>query len=91
MKELGELALCAPNLPCTEEMNEVSLVGAGISGGFEHTGELKVMKYKEVDSPDKMKWDQRVESEHDKMTPYQVFEPVDVNETQKMPRLKKIK
>jgi hypothetical protein len=48
MKELGELALCAPNLPCTEEINEVGLVGAGIGGGFEHTGELKAMKYKEA-------------------------------------------
>jgi hypothetical protein len=30
MKELGELALCAHNLPCDEEINEVGLVGAGI-------------------------------------------------------------
>jgi hypothetical protein len=55
MKEIGELALCATNLP--------------------------VMKYKEaMDSPDKMKWGQGVESDHEKMTTYQVFEPVDVNE-----------
>jgi hypothetical protein len=59
MKELGELTLCAPNLPYAEEINEVGLVGAGIGGGFEHTGELKVMKYKEaMDSPDKTKWEQ---------------------------------
>jgi hypothetical protein len=81
MKELGELALCARNLPCAEEINEVSLVGAGIGGGFEHTGELKVMKYKEaMDSLDKTKWEQGVEAEHEKMITYQVFEPVDVNE-----------
>jgi hypothetical protein len=48
MKELGELALIAPNLPCAEEVAEGGLVGAGIGGGFEHTGELKVMKYKEA-------------------------------------------
>jgi hypothetical protein len=81
MKELGELALCAPNLPCTEEIDEVGLVGAGIGGGFEHTGELKAMKYKEaMDSPDKQKWEQGVVAEHEKMMTYQVFEPVDVEE-----------
>jgi hypothetical protein len=81
MKELGELALCAPNLPCTEEINEVGLVGAGIGGGFKHTGELKVMKYKEaMNSLDKTKWEQGVETEHEKMKTYQVFKPVDVEE-----------
>jgi hypothetical protein len=88
MKELGELALCAPNLPCTEEINEVGLVGAGIGGGFEHTGELKAMKYKEaMNSPDKMKWEQGVVAEHEKMKTYQVFKPVDVEE---VPQVAKI-
>jgi hypothetical protein len=37
------------------------MVLAGIGGGFEHTGELKAMKYKEaMNSPDKMKWEQGV-------------------------------
>jgi hypothetical protein len=81
MKELGELALCAPNLPCVEEINEVGLVGAGIGGGFERTGELKVRKYKEaMASPDKIKWEQGVDAEHEKLITCQVFEPVDVNE-----------
>jgi hypothetical protein len=81
MKELGELALIAPNLPCVEEIDEVGLVGAGIGGGFEHTGELKVMKYKEaMSSPDKAKWEQGVEDEYQKMVTYQVFEPVDIDE-----------
>jgi aspartyl/asparaginyl-tRNA synthetase len=81
MKELGELALYAPNLPFAEEINEVGLVGAGIGGGCEHTGALKVMKYKEaMDSPDKTKWEQGVEAEHEKMITYEVFKPVDVNE-----------
>jgi aspartyl/asparaginyl-tRNA synthetase len=84
MKELEELALFAPNLPCVEEVNEVGFVGAGIGGGFEQTGELNVMKYKEaMASPDKAKWEQGVEAEHEKMVTYEVFQPVDVNEIPK--------
>ena len=32
---------------------EIQAVGAGIGGGFDHTSELKVMKYEEaINSPD---------------------------------------
>jgi hypothetical protein len=52
-------------------------------GGFEHTGELKVMKYKEaMASPDMTKWEQGVDAEHNMLITYQVFEPVDANEVQ---------
>jgi hypothetical protein len=81
MKEPGELALIVPNLPCAEEVAEFGLVGAVVGGGFERTGELKVMKYKEaMASTDTAKWKQGVEAEHEKLVTYQVFEPVDADE-----------
>ena len=36
---------------------EISAVGAGLGGGFDHTSELKVMKFKEVmNGPESKKW-----------------------------------
>ena len=43
---------------------EISLVGAGIGGGFSNTTELKVIKYKEaMRSEDATAWKEEVEKE----------------------------
>ena len=47
---------------------EIQAVGAGIGGGFEHTSELKVMKYEEaINSPDKEGWKAEIKNEHRRM------------------------
>lgn len=62
------------------EHYELSCVGAGIGGGFDKTQELHVMKYDEaMTTPDKEKWKQAVDEEHDRMVKHGVFEPVPVN------------
>jgi hypothetical protein len=59
------------------EIHELGLIGAGIGGGFVHTSELKVMKYKEaMAGPDKEQWEKAVEDEHDKFVKYGVFKAV---------------
>lgn len=58
-------------------LQEYACVGAGIGGGFQNTKELHVMKYKEaMRSPDKKKWDQAVDGEHENMRKYGVWTPV---------------
>ena len=57
---------------------EHCLVGAGIGGGFQNTAELKVMKFNEaMRSSDREGWIKAVEKEHDNMTQYNVWEPVE--------------
>ena len=87
LKELNELALYAPDhqgnripeiLPYSEESG---LVGAALGGGFEHTSELRPMKFKEaMATPDKPHWEAAVEDEYEKMMQYKVWEEVDAEE-----------
>ena len=52
-------------------------VGAGIGGGFEHTEELKPMKYKEaMATKDKVQWQKAVDEEHKRMVKHKVWEAV---------------
>ena len=54
---------------------EISMVGAGIGGGFVNTQELHVMKYDEaMKQPDAAEWMDAVEEEHHKMVKSDVFE-----------------
>lgn len=63
---------------------ELSLVGAGIGGGFTNTNELHVMKYNEaMASADKEKFEKAVEEEHDRMIHHRVFKPVPISEVPK--------
>ena len=44
---------------------EIAAVGAGVGGGFDHTRELKMMKFKEdMNGPDSNKWKEETENEH---------------------------
>jgi hypothetical protein len=49
---------------------ELSSVGAGIVGRFEHTQELRAMKF------EKKKWEATVEEEYNQMLKHGVFTPV---------------
>jgi hypothetical protein len=72
----GEVA-CMAAKGSINSIVEIAAVGAGEGGGFEHTSELKPMKYKEaMATKDKYKWDQAVEEEWNKMNTYGVFEMV---------------
>jgi hypothetical protein len=67
-----------------DDDDEVALVGAGLGGGFEHTSELRTMKYKDaMKSPDKKKWDDAVEVEYHKIMSKEVFEPVPIENVPK--------
>ena len=47
---------------------EIAAVGAGLGGGFDHTYNLKVMKFKEVMNwPDSNKWKEDIENEQKQM------------------------
>jgi hypothetical protein len=66
------------------ELHKLGLIGADIGGGFTHTSELKVMKFKEaMAGPDKKTWDKAVEEEHDKFVEYGVFETVKMEDVPK--------
>ena len=53
-------------------------VGAGLYGGFDHTSELKVMKFKEaVNRPDRNKWKGEIKNKHKRMVTSGVWEPLD--------------
>ena len=76
--------MIAPNNPTVEELQESGFIGAGTDGGFEHTSELKVMKYDEaMATPDKPYWEDEVEEEFRKMDTYKVFQPVPKEEVPK--------
>jgi hypothetical protein len=53
-------------------------VGAGIGGGFDNLNELRVMKYDEAvqHGPDKKKWKNAVQEEHNRMLKFGVWEAV---------------
>ena len=55
----------------TEVLNayvEYSNVGAGTGGRFEHTSELKPMKYNAaINGPDGKAWKAKIENEHNRM------------------------
>jgi hypothetical protein len=56
---------------------ELGCVGAGVGGGFDHTTELHVMKYRDaVASGDATQWSRAVEEEHDRMVDNEVWSPV---------------
>jgi hypothetical protein len=66
------------------EFTELGLVGAGIGGGFNHTSELKVMKYKDaIKGPDKKEWEKAVEEEHRKFEKYGVLKAVKIEDVPK--------
>ena len=57
---------------------EIAAEGAGLGGGFDHTSELKVKKFKEVmNGPDDKKWKEEIENEHNQMVTNEVWEPLD--------------
>jgi hypothetical protein len=52
-------------------------VGAGVGGGFDHTTELHVVKYRDaMASGDATQWSRAVEEEHDRMVDNEVWSPV---------------
>ena len=54
--------------------NEIACVGAGLGGGFAHTSELHVKKYKPaMASADREKWIEAIEAEHKNLKKYGVF------------------
>ena len=58
-------------------MTEMSLVGAGVGGGFGHTDELKVMNYREaMKSSDREAWIDEIKKEHERFEKYKVFKVV---------------
>jgi len=66
------------------ESLEFANVGAGLGGGFEHTSELKVLKYKEaMKSADKDKWDEAIFEEHERMLKHNVFKPTPIKDLPK--------
>ena len=72
-------ALAAANCGEIQAANcgEMQAVGAGIGGGFEHTSELKVMKYEEaLASPDKEGWKAEIKNEHRRMQKHGVWKAV---------------
>lgn len=63
---------------------KIAAVGAGLGGGFEHTSELKVMKYSEAMSgPDKKEWEEEVENEHKRMKYNKAWEPIHASQVPK--------
>lgn len=67
---------------------EPLLVGAGVGGGFEHTDELKVLKYRQaMASSDKAEWDTEIKAEHDRFKKFKVVKVVPKSE---LPRNAKI-
>jgi hypothetical protein len=56
---------------------EVANVGAGVSGGFINTQELRVMMYnKAINGPDRERWKADVENKYQQMVNCKVFKPV---------------
>ena len=56
---------------------EITAVGAGVGGGFDHTSDLHVMNYKQaMQTKDKNKWKKAVEEEIKSFEKHGVFKPV---------------
>jgi hypothetical protein len=71
-----------------DELGEIMTVGAGIGGGFEHTSELRPMKYEEAMAGPKAKyWDKAVDEEHDRMKHHVVFKAVPKSEVPKFAKI----
>ena len=88
MKYLGSMAeLDNEEIATTavvEENVEISLVGAGVGGGFENTSELKVMNYREaMQSPDAEEWKAEVKNEKERFDKFNVITVVPRNEMKK--------
>ena len=63
------------------------MVGAGIGGGFEHTSELRPMKYEEAMAGPKAKyWDKAVNEENERLKHHAVFKAVPKLEVPKFAR-----
>ena len=59
------------------DKDELGCVGAGLSGGFDHTSELHIMKFKQaMKAADKQHWKKAVNKEHERMKKHRVWEPV---------------
>ena len=59
------------------DKDKLGCVGAGLGGGFDHTSELHVMKFKQaMKLTDKEHWKKAVNEEHKQMEKHRVWEPV---------------
>ena len=69
IKPLGKIAKLDNIKLC-----ELSLVGAGIGGGFSHTAELKEMNHHEVMAiPQKIDCEMEIDNMHTRFEKYKVF------------------
>ena len=67
---------------------EVSLVGAGLGGGFNHNSALHVMKYEEaINGSDGEAWKQEVKNENKQMIKHKVLRPVKKSQVSKDTRI----
>lgn len=77
MDELGELGMFGSVIPMLEE-EETRLVGAATGGEFEHTSELRVMKYNQaMVSKHRKEWEKAIQEKFDKFEKYKTFDLVD--------------
>ena len=59
------------------DKDKLGCVGAGLGGGFNHTSELHVMKFKQaIRSADKEQWQKAVDKEYEWMHKHKVWEVV---------------
>lgn len=70
------------------EVEEMTLVGSALGGGFDNTTELHVMKYDEVMAgPDKSEWEASIIEEHDRMLKRKVWKAVPIDKVPKNERI----
>ena len=75
MAEIDHSELASASI--TAECLELSVVGAGLGGGFANTSELKVMNYKEaMRSPDREQWTEEVGNEKRRFDKFGAVTPV---------------
>ena len=66
------------------DADDLSCIGEGLGGGFDHTSELHVMKFKQaMQSVDKDHWMKVVDEEHEGMHKHKVWQLVDNKEVPK--------
>ena len=84
-----QMDLCALSMDNIDQIEEeISLVGAGLGGGFDHTSKLKVIKYNNaMKTKDSDKWEISVEEENKQMKNYKVWVSVKM---QNVPKKAKI-
>ena len=76
----SKIACVAMGLGSTRISNvdELGCVGAGLGGGFNHTSELHVMKFKQaMRLTDKEQWMKAINEVHERMRKHKVWKPVD--------------